>query len=110
MKIKEPFLLIFSLVWIAFCFLPKEFYSRCDGQPYDDLLFRRIGFAGIGGASLLLWYPYRSDCLEHPPLFPPCLRGGISPSRKITFRVGVAHHGSHHGIYRRQRLSGREKG
>jgi succinate-acetate transporter protein len=56
MKIKEPFLLIFSLLWLAFCLLPAGFFRRRNGEPYDDLLFRRIAFAGIGIAMLVLWY------------------------------------------------------
>jgi hypothetical protein len=48
--------LIFSLLWIAFCFIPAEFYRRRNGEPYDDLLIRRIAFAGIGLALLLAWY------------------------------------------------------
>jgi hypothetical protein len=56
MKMKEPFLLIFSLLWIAFCFMPAEFYRRRNGEPYDDLLFRRIAFPGVGLALLLAWY------------------------------------------------------
>jgi hypothetical protein len=53
MKIKEPFLLVGSLLWIAFGFLPASFYQRRNGEPYDDLLFRRIAIAGIGVALLL---------------------------------------------------------
>jgi len=56
MKIKEPFMLIFSLLWIAIWFFPEEFYGRRNGQPYDDLRVRRIAFVGIGVASLVLWY------------------------------------------------------
>jgi succinate-acetate transporter protein len=56
MKIKEPFLLIFSLLWIAFLLLPASFYRRRNGEPYDDLLIRRIAFAGIGIALLVAWY------------------------------------------------------
>lgn len=56
MKIKEPFMLIFSLVFIAFGFLPSNFYQKRNGERYDDLLFRRIGIAGIGIATFVLWY------------------------------------------------------
>jgi hypothetical protein len=56
MKIKEPFLLIFSLLFIVFSFLPADFYRRRNGESYDDLLFRRIACAGIGLALLLAWY------------------------------------------------------
>jgi hypothetical protein len=56
MKIKEPFMLIFSLLFIAFGFLPSSFYQKRNGERYDDLLFRRIGIAGIGIATLVLWY------------------------------------------------------
>jgi hypothetical protein len=55
-KMKEPFLLIFSLLWTAFAFLPAGFYRRRNGEPYDDLLFRRIAIAGIGLVLLLAWY------------------------------------------------------
>jgi hypothetical protein len=56
MKIKEPFMLIFSLAFIAFGFLPSTIYQKRNGKPYDDLLFRRISFAAIGLALLLAWY------------------------------------------------------
>jgi hypothetical protein len=56
MRIKEPFLLIFSLGFIAFGFLPSDFYQKRNGERYGDLLFRRIAIAGIGIATLVLWY------------------------------------------------------
>jgi hypothetical protein len=61
LTIKEPFLLVFSSLWTAVAFLPAGFYRRRNGEPYDDLLFRRIAFAGIGLALLLAWYalPFR---------------------------------------------------
>jgi hypothetical protein len=56
MKIKELFLLVFSLLSIVFGILPASFYQRRNGERYDDLLFRRIACAGIGIAILFLWY------------------------------------------------------
>jgi hypothetical protein len=60
MKIKEPFLLIAALLGIGFCFLPSKFYMRRNGEPYGDLLIRRIAFAGIGIVMLVLWYSLSS--------------------------------------------------
>jgi hypothetical protein len=56
MRIKEPFMLIFSLAFIAFGFLPSNFYQKRNGERYDDLLFRRIAIAGIGIVTFVLWY------------------------------------------------------
>jgi hypothetical protein len=53
-KIKEPFLLIFSILWILFFLAPIPIRSKTTKAPAT--LWQRILFLAIGAASLLLWY------------------------------------------------------
>jgi hypothetical protein len=55
MKVKEPFFLCFSLLWIAATFLPGEFRRR-NGTPYEKQIMARTGFLAIGIGLLVLWY------------------------------------------------------
>jgi hypothetical protein len=55
MKVKEPFLLCFSLLWIAATFLPGKLRRR-NGTPYEKQTMARAGFLAIGIALLVLWY------------------------------------------------------
>jgi hypothetical protein len=54
MKIKEPFLLLFSISWILGCLLPREVRWRGEYRSLDWPM--RIAFVAIGFAILLLWY------------------------------------------------------
>ncbi|OLE57218.1 MAG: hypothetical protein AUG13_05100 [Chloroflexi bacterium 13_1_20CM_2_59_7] len=60
-RVKEPFLLIFSLLWIAGAVLPKKLYRKSSGKPFERQLLARIGFLAIGLSLLLLWYSLRSN-------------------------------------------------
>jgi len=55
-KIKEPFLLIFAVLWILGFLLPKTLYRKGAGKPFENQLVARIAFVAIGLAMLLLWY------------------------------------------------------
>jgi len=55
-KIKEPFLLIFAVLWILGFLLPKTLYRKGTGKPFENQLVARIAFVAIGLAILLLWY------------------------------------------------------
>jgi hypothetical protein len=52
--IKEPFLLVFCVLWILFCLVPKTIRSKGTSKPIEWQF--RIGFTGAGVASLVLWY------------------------------------------------------
>jgi hypothetical protein len=56
MKIKEPFLLVFAILWIADFLLPKTLYRKGSGKPFENQLVARIAFLAIGLVLLLLWY------------------------------------------------------
>jgi hypothetical protein len=56
MKIKEPFLLVFAILWIAGFLLPKTLYRKGSRKPFENQLVARIVFLAIGLALLLLWY------------------------------------------------------
>jgi hypothetical protein len=53
-KIKEPFLLIAALCWIALSLVLKEIRWRGSYRRMDWRM--RIAFVGMGLAMLLLWY------------------------------------------------------
>jgi hypothetical protein len=61
MRIKEPFLLTFSVLFILFGMLPKNFYQKRDGTPFQNLGMARIACVAIGLAQLLLWYSLPSN-------------------------------------------------
>jgi hypothetical protein len=56
MKVKEPFLLCFSLLWIVGTLLPRKLYRGKSGIPYENQLLARVAFVAIGRAMLVLWY------------------------------------------------------
>jgi hypothetical protein len=56
MKIKEPFLLAFAILWILGASLPKTLYRSRGGKPFENQLVARLAFAAIGLALLVLWY------------------------------------------------------
>lgn len=56
MRIKEPFLLVFAILWILAFLLPKTLYRNRSGKPFENQLVARIAFLAIGLALLLLWY------------------------------------------------------
>jgi hypothetical protein len=56
MRIKEPFLLAFAILWILGALLPKPLYRSRSGKPFENQLLARIAFTAIGLALLLLWY------------------------------------------------------
>ena len=53
---KEPFLLVFALLWIAFPLLPIRWYRKRTREPAKDHLARRATMIAIGLALLVLWY------------------------------------------------------
>jgi hypothetical protein len=53
LHIKEPFLLAFSVLWIAFCLLPIQIRSTKMKEPPIQWPERML-FAMIGAATLLL--------------------------------------------------------
>jgi hypothetical protein len=55
MKIKEPFLLCFSLLLVAASFLPGELRRR-NGKPYENQMRTRVACFAIGVALVVLWY------------------------------------------------------
>jgi hypothetical protein len=55
-KIKEPFLLFFSIIWILGALLPRQLYRRRSGIPYENQRLARAAFLAIGVALLVLWY------------------------------------------------------
>jgi len=54
MKVKEPFLLVFSILWILFFLLPVKLHWKGTHRPMTWP--ERMVVAGIGLAFLLLWY------------------------------------------------------
>ncbi|PYX27255.1 MAG: hypothetical protein DMG80_19100 [Acidobacteria bacterium] len=56
MKVKEPFLLCFSLLWIAGALLPRTLYRGKGGRRFENQLLARLAFVAIGVAMLVLWY------------------------------------------------------
>ncbi len=56
MKIKEPFLLCFAMLWIAGTLLPRKLYRGRSGVPYENQQVARIAFLAISIAMLVLWY------------------------------------------------------
>jgi len=59
MKFQEPFLLSFSVCWLLICLVPKTVYWRGSHKPVEWPM--RIAFAGVGFATLLLWYSLPSS-------------------------------------------------
>jgi len=55
MRIKEPFLLIFSVIWILIALVPRKLYRR-SGKPFENQRIARVAFTSIGLALLVLWY------------------------------------------------------
>ncbi|PYV58175.1 MAG: hypothetical protein DMG90_03120 [Acidobacteria bacterium] len=56
MRIKEPYLLAFSVLWLLASVLPKKINRGRSGIPYENQTVARAGMIGIGLAMLLLWY------------------------------------------------------
>ena len=56
MKIKEPFLPAFSVLWILGTILPKKINRGRSGLSYENQAVGRAGIIAIGLAMLLLWY------------------------------------------------------
>jgi len=56
MRIKEPFLLTFSVLWIVAAILPKKINRRRSGVPYENQALARAGLVAIGLAMLVLCY------------------------------------------------------
>jgi hypothetical protein len=54
--LKEPFLLVFALLWLAFPLLPITWYPKPTGEPAEDHMARRAALIAIGLAMLVLWY------------------------------------------------------
>lgn len=54
MKIHDPWLLCFALLWILFCYIPAPMAHKGSGKPMSKL--ERVIFSGIGWAILLQWY------------------------------------------------------
>jgi hypothetical protein len=61
MRIKEPFLLLFSVFWILAAIIPKKINRGRSGVPYENQALARAALIVIGLATLLLWYslPWR---------------------------------------------------
>ena len=61
MRVKEPFLLTFSVFFIVWGMLPKNFYQKRDGTPFQNLAMVRDAGIAIGLALLFLWYSLPSN-------------------------------------------------
>ena len=61
MRVKEPFLLVFAILWLLGFLIPKTLYRKGTGKPFENQPAARVAFAAIGLALLLLWYSLQSN-------------------------------------------------